>query len=67
MHVGGGGWGCLENLQGKVRDLMDRAATEWLRLICVPSETETEAGALLCTVSDKLAQLIQLSRLILHF
>lgn len=46
---------------------MDRAAIEWLRLIYVPSETETEARAPLCTVSDKLAQLIQLSGLILHF
>lgn len=44
-----------------------RAATEWLRLIYVPSETEMEARTLLCTVSDKLAQLIQLSGLILHF
>lgn len=62
-----GKWGCLENLQGKVTDLMDRAATEWSRFIYVSSETETEAQALLCTVSDKLAQLIQLSGLILHF
>lgn len=48
-------------------DLMGKAATEWLRLIYVPSETETEAQALLCTVGDKIAQLIQLSGLILHF
>lgn len=46
---------------------MGRAATEWLSLIYVPSETETEARALLCTVSYKLTQLIQLSGLILHF
>lgn len=48
-------------------DLMGQAATEWLRLISVPSETETEDRAFLCTVSYKLAQLIQLSGLILHF
>lgn len=52
---------------GKVTDWMDRVATEWLRLTYVPSEAEMEARALLGTVSDKLAQLTQLSGLILHF
>lgn len=36
------GHGCLERLQGKGTDFMDRAAIERSTLTRVPSETETE-------------------------